>query len=186
MKKGAYIAAVAVAAAVISGIFAANMFLGYVKTGEPETEYLRIHIRANSNSAEDQSVKYSIRDETVAYLTPVLAECRTAENAAEKIRESLNGISALADRVLAANGLNYNAKAEIRAEEFPTRIYGDVVLEQGVYNALILELGEAKGDNWWCIAFPPLCFIPAEDDGSGLVKYRSKIWEIIEEFYENR
>jgi stage II sporulation protein R len=185
MKKGSYIAVAASAILVICGIFAVNVFLKTPKTAV-KTEYLRVHIRANSNSADDQSVKYLIRDEAVKYLIPVLAECKTLEDAEKKIRARIDGLAALADGILNANGYRYGARARVGDEEFPTRIYGDVVLEQGVYTALILELGEAKGDNWWCIAFPPLCFIPSENDGSGLVKYRSKIWEIIEEFYNNR
>jgi stage II sporulation protein R len=98
----------------------------------------------------------------------------------------LSEIESLARDVLTARGFGYGAKAAVRAEEFPTRIYGGLTLEGGVYNALIIELGRAEGVNWWCIAFPPLCFSPAEDDGGGNVKYRSKILEIIEKFYRKK
>ncbi|MDR2046839.1 MAG: stage II sporulation protein R [Clostridiales bacterium] len=189
MKKKGYITAVVVAGIALAAVLVFNalaFFEDYSEAGDkPVTQYLRIHIRANSNSAEDQGAKYAVRDGVVAYLTPVLAECGSAAAAAERLEGRLGELSALADRILKNDGRGYGAAANIKDEEFPTRIYGDIVLEKGVYTALILELGEARGDNWWCIAFPPLCFIPAENDGSGLVKYRSKILEIIAGFFDS-
>ncbi|MDR1906466.1 MAG: stage II sporulation protein R [Clostridiales bacterium] len=186
MHEKNYITVTALAVIIILSIVGGvNFFNGRAENGAAQkTEYLRIHIRANSNSAEDQSVKYRVRDEVVKYLTPILSDCQTADDAAKKISGRAEEIEYVAKKTLTEGGFYYNAKAAVRKEEFPTRIYGDIVLESGVYNAVIVELGEAAGDNWWCIAFPPLCFIPAEDDGSGLFKYRSKILEIIERFYK--
>ncbi|MDR1939167.1 MAG: stage II sporulation protein R [Clostridiales bacterium] len=185
MERKNYIGVIAAAAAVIIAVIGFNALFGTVKGGgADEREYLRIHIRANGNSAADQSVKYLVRDKIVEYLTPVLSETKNADDAAKKIKERLPEIESLTNGVLSANGYAYGAKADVREEAFPTRIYDGVTLESGVYNALIVELGRAEGDNWWCIAFPPLCFIPSEDDGSGVVKYRSKILEIIEKFYK--
>ena len=82
-----------------------------------------------------------------------------------------------------ANGFNYGCKAYIDAENFPTRSYDDVVLEAGVYDALILNLGSGKGDNWWCVVYPPLCFIGGNDNGQNNIVYRSKLLEIIEDFF---
>ena len=74
-------------------------------------------------------------------------------------------------------GFNYHSKVAVRNELFPTRVYGDFTLEEGFYDALIVELGEAKGDNWWCVVYPPLCFTGTEN-----IKYKSKILEIINSF----
>ena len=144
-----------------------------------ENEYLRIHIRANSNSAEDQGVKYKVRDEVVAYLTPVVAEAQTKEEAMEAVERDLIGIARVADEVLKANGYTYGARAHLRCEQFPTRVYEDLTLEAGVYDALILELGTGTGDNWWCVVYPPLCFT----SGNGNIVYKSKIAEIIKRFF---
>lgn len=141
--------------------------------------YLRIHIRADSNDAEAQAVKYKVRDEVVNFLTPVVAEAETKEEAMAHISACLKDIEKTAARVLRENGFSYGAKASLRKEQFPTRVYENVTLEAGVYDALILELGTGKGDNWWCVVYPPLCFT----SGSANVVYRSKILEIIQSFF---
>ena len=135
-----------------------------------KSEYLRIHIRANSNLESDQIVKYAVKDAVVAYLTPIVSECPTKEDAVKKIGEVKPTIKFLCDSVLKDNGKNYYSAIEVRNEEFPTRIYEGLTLESGYYDALIVELGEAKGDNWWCVVYPPFCFTDVKE-----VKYRSKI-----------
>lgn len=151
-------------------------------TGEKpatHTEYLRIHIRADSNAEAAQSVKYQVKDEVVAFLTPYIAECTTKADADETLARLLSEIERVADSVLLKNGFDYNSKAKLNTEEFPTRVYNDMTLEQGYYDALIIELGSGKGDNWWCVVYPPLCFTGT---GTGEIVYRSKILEIIENF----
>ncbi len=146
------------------------------------TEYLRIHVRANSNSQIDQAVKLKVKDAVVEFLTPYLAECDTKVKAEKTLKNNLGGIEAVADKTLKRNGFNYTARASVKNEEFPTRAYGDLVLDGGFYDALILELGSGEGDNWWCVCYPPLCFT---DGGSGYV-YKSKILEIINDFMKKR
>ena len=162
--------------AILGIVFA---FGGVADMGTTNAAYLRVHIRADSNETEAQAVKYKVRDAVVNYLTPTVAECETKEIAMQKIGEKLPEIEAVAERVLRANGFSYGAKASLRKEEFPTRVYEDVTLEAGVYDALILELGSGKGDNWWCVVYPPLCF----SAGGGNIVYKSKIAEIIQKFF---
>lgn len=142
------------------------------------SDYLRVHIRANSNSDADQAVKYKVRDGVVAFLTPTVAECETKAEAMRKIGAKLQEAAAVADRILRENGYTYGARAEIRKEQFPTRVYEDLTLEAGEYDALILELGSGAGDNWWCVVYPPLCFA----GGNQNIVYKSKIAEIIRKF----
>lgn len=164
----------------------AGIALGFAGTGaqndSDRAAYLRVHIRANSNAQCDQAVKYQVRDKVVEFLTPTVADCATKEAAMEKIGSKLGEIARVADGVLRANGYTYGAKASIRKEEFPTRVYEGATLEAGVYDALILELGTGKGDNWWCVVYPPLCFT----GGNGNVVYKSKIAEIIRFFMQKR
>lgn len=141
--------------------------------------YLRVHIRANSNGADDQAVKYEVRDGVVEYLTPVVAECETKAAAIGAIGARLGGIETVAERILEENGYAYGARASVRKEEFPTRVYDGATLPAGVYDALILELGTGEGDNWWCVVYPPLCFT----GGRVNVVYKSKILEIIQNFF---
>lgn len=149
--------------------------LNHVDT--PRTEYLRIHIRADSNAPNAQEVKFRVKDAVVEYLTPFVADCDTEKKAEQMLFERLPEIVKVANAVLRENGFAYTAKASVTTEEFPTRNYGDLTLEKGFYRALIIELGSGKGDNWWCVVYPPLCFT-----GEGGYVYRSKILEIIRKF----
>lgn len=135
---------------------------GCVDTKNRKQDCVRIHIRANSNSEIDQSVKLDVRDAVVNYLTPLLSDCKSS------------------DDVLLDKGFSYRATVRLSSEKFPYRKYDDVSFPAGVYDALIVELGEGTGNNWWCVCFPPLCFVP--DDGSENFRYKSKIVEIIKKF----
>ena len=154
--------------------------VGFKPQENAHAEYLRIHIRADSNETAAQSVKYRVKDAVVAFLTPYIAECDTKSKAEKMLTEKLSEIEKVADKVLYEQGFDYKSRAKINTEEFPTRNYGDFTLERGYYDALIIELGSGKGDNWWCVVYPPLCFT-----GSGTnYVYKSKILEIIERFSE--
>ena len=132
------------------------------------TEYLRIHVRANSNEQADQMVKYEIKDKLVLFLTPYISSCNSKEQAIDTI----NSLTGKMDDI---------ANACIRQEYFPTRVYDGESLPSGVYDSIIVELGKADGNNWWCVVYPPLCFV----NSATPVKYKSKIVEIIRRFKEN-
>lgn len=153
-------------------------------TEDVKADYLRIHIRANSNSAKDQSIKYRVKEEIIKYLTPKLVSCQSKEQAVKTVESNLREIESIADKTLDADGFKYTSAADIKREEFPTRSYEDLVLEAGEYDALIINLGTGTGDNWWCAVYPPLCFVPTGNSGEDFV-YRSKIYDIIEKFKNN-
>lgn len=176
MKKIAFIGLLLLAIITMVCVFSGEQPRGVSENAQ----YLRVHIRANSNSENDQAVKYKVRDAVVEFLTPTVAECETKEEAISAIEEKLPAIAQVADSVLRANGFFYGARASLRKEEFPTRVYENATLEAGVYDALILELGTGEGDNWWCVVYPPLCFT----SGNNNIIYRSKIAEIIRSFYK--
>lgn len=176
MKK--FCVAALVIIAVIATIFCVNAVPS--PAAKAENDYLRIHVRANSNSAEDQQVKYEVKDEVVAFITPYVAECVTKEAAIEVMSGLLPEIETVCKNALKARGYSYGAKASIRSENFPTRVYGELTLEAGVYDALIVELGTGTGDNWWCVIYPPLCFTAATTD----VQYRSVLYDIINKFFK--
>ncbi len=163
---------ISVTALGLSGVFA-------VETGVETQEYLRIHIRADGNDAASQGVKYAVKEDVVDYLTPIVANCSDKQSAVKNIEARLSEIARVATQTLQRNGFSYAAKASIREEEFPTRVYGGYTLPQGRYTSLVIELGSGKGDNWWCVVYPPLCF--ASPSGKN-VAYKSKIAEIIEKW----
>lgn len=151
------------------------------KSPSEQNDVIRIHIRASDDSTEAQRVKYEVKDAVVEYLTPVLAECATQAEARRAVQKNMGDIIGVANSVLDENAVNYRASAKLVTEKFPTRAYGDLVLNEGEYESLIVELGEGDGQNWWCVLYPPLCFVPT-DTGDGNVRYKSKILEIINNY----
>lgn len=163
----------------IISILGIILLLIFCPTAQVNNEYLRIHIRANSNSEVDQNVKYEIKDAIVDAMIPLLSQCNTKEEASAIVQENFEYIERIADNILAKNNFNYTSKAKLSYEKFPTRTYGELTLESGFYDAIILELGNAEGDNWWCVVYPPLCFVNGSTSVSG---FKSRILEIIENF----
>lgn len=149
---------------------------------EVNTQYLRIHIRANSNLQVDQLVKYKIKDAIVEVLTPHVASCDSFDDVKIMLQNNLSLVDNITNSVLKQNNLNYTAKSKLATEEFPTRTYNEFTLEQGIYDALIVELGKAEGDNWWCVIYPPLCFT-STNSGSN-VMYKSRILEMIQNCFK--
>lgn len=157
--------------------FAVALIFLFCPRVEKEVEYLRIHIRANSNSMEDQEIKYLVKDAVVEALIPILSEAKTFQQAKSVVSQNFSLIESVADSVLQKNGFSYRATAQIKTEHFPSRVYDDLVLEEGDYQALIVNLGSGEGNNWWCLVFPAFCF--TKTTNSDNVVYISKIWQII-------
>ena len=163
-------------------ILLAAVLIGVQRPAAEQTAYLRLHVRANSDEAEDQSVKYAVKEAVVAYLAPLAAECGSKEEALQLLRGELGAVEAAAEAALQENGFFYGARASLRQEEFPARVYEGVTLEAGVYDALTVERGTGEGANWWCVIYPPLCFA---GDAAVDVEVRSKLWEIVQKFFGN-
>lgn len=157
----------------------AIVVIGSISNQDNNNEFLRIHIRANSNLQIDQNIKYEVKDAIVDAMIPILSTCTTKEQSIEIINQNLEFIEHIANQVLTSNGFSYGCKAKICNESFPTRTYGSLTLESGFYDALILELGSGVGDNWWCVVYPPLCFVNGSSEVSG---FKSRILEIINSF----
>lgn len=152
-----------------------------IKGNTEEADYLRVHIRANSNSQADQEVKYMVKDAVVEALIPILAEVESKEEAMRTMEENFSYIEKVANAVLREEGFSYCAHAKLNYEYFPTRTYENgeerLTLEEGYYDALILELGIGEGNNWWCVIYPAFCFTKTQNFDN--VVYISKILEII-------
>ena len=91
----------------------------------------------------------------------------------------------MCNKVLAENGFTYTIHAKLCQEQFPDRNYDNVTLAAGVYDALIIELGSGSGNNWWCVVYPPLCFVGGESNGTNTIVYKSKLLEIINQWKAN-
>lgn len=158
------------------------IFCGCDAHNKPEVEYslIRIHIRADSNDEDDQSVKMLVKEAVVEYLSRELSDVQTFAEAYRELGARLDKIEEIADGVLGNAGFAYRASARLNNEYFPTRAYENVIVESGYYDALIINLGSGKGDNWWCVIYPPLCYVKA-DECAGF-RYKSKIKELWEKY----
>ena len=124
---------------------------------------LRLHIIANSDSAEDQAVKLKVRDALLAYEKEAMnAVCDKAQ-AKEILMSHGSQILSLTENVLKENGFDYSAQLMLGEFVFPTREYGDKTYPAGTYEALRIVLGDGAGKNWWCVMFPPLCILEVND-----------------------
>lgn len=148
-----------------------------VSCGTNREQYIRIHIRANSNETLDQTIKLEVRDAVIKYLEPLAKAAENKQDMMRLIQENIDNIQIVADKVLKDQSFSYTSTVKLDREDFPTKTYGELTLDAGEYDALIIALGSGTGDNWWCVAFPPLCLIPAEDNGTEEVVYKSKIAE---------
>lgn len=140
---------------------AAGVFITFSENCENvRGEVLRLHIPANSNSAEDQQIKLALRDYLLSEFGSGLGECNDLAEAEQKASELLPEIERKSSEFLSENGFSYGAKAELVSMYFTTREYDRLILPAGEYKALRVTLGSGEGDNWWCVIFPQLC-IPA-------------------------
>ena len=123
---------------------------------------IRLHIVANSDSDADQILKLKVRDEVVRRVASITRDCKTKEESREIIAQNLDTLEEIANRVCEENGVSYKARAELGNARFPTKKYESFALPAGNYEALRINLGNASGENWWCVLFPPLCVSAAE------------------------
>lgn len=118
---------------------------------------LRLHIIANSNSDEDQMLKLKIRDQILLESGEIFDLAKDIDQAIIVANDNTEKFSEIANTVIKRNGFSYNAQASIGDSYFETRVYDDFTLPAGIYKSLIIEVGKAQGENWWCVIFPEIC-----------------------------
>lgn len=128
---------------------------------------IRFHVIANSDSEEDQNLKLKVRDEIIAYLDPMLDKSKSIEESEKIIKENREKLIEISKKVIKENGYKYDVKAELAYSNFPTKQYSNIVLPAGKYKALRVVIGEGTGKNWWCVMFPPLCFVDIDNGITG-------------------
>ena len=124
---------------------------------------IRLHVIANSDTAEDQTLKLQVRDRVLAEATEILKSSADMKEAQEKLTEALPELEKAAAEEIRDRGYAYPVSARLEKTEFPTKQYDSFALPSGEYTALRLLIGEAKGQNWWCVVYPPLCTAAASD-----------------------
>lgn len=149
---------------------------GAIDEGTPYSGILRFHVRANSDSEEDQELKLAVKEDVVTLIKPMLANCKTVAESKNVIVSHLRDIYEIARNTIVEQGYDYSVNVYVTEEEFPAKTYGELTFPQGRYQALRVDIGEARGQNWWCVMFPPLCFI---DDSTAVVSEEGK--ELLQE-----
>ena len=140
-------------------------------TYDYKDKLIRFHVIANSDSDKDQKLKLKVRDEVISYLQPKLENSNSIEESEKIIKNEYKTLENISKKVISKNGYNYIVKVGLEYSNFPAKQYSSVVLPAGKYKALRIIIGEGKGKNWWCVMFPPLCFV---DVSSGIVPDDSK------------
>ncbi|MGI6698611.1 MAG: stage II sporulation protein R, partial [Clostridia bacterium] len=131
---------------------------------QPATDgLLRLHVVANSDSPEDQELKLRVKDRIVSEIGGLVSEMKTKEEILEFLQRNMRYIEDTAAREVKDANKEYGVKAEVGYFTFPTKSYGSLALPAGEYQALRIVLGEGGGANWWCVMFPPLCFVDTKN-----------------------
>ena len=141
-----------------------------VSAGISESVF-RLHVIANSDSYEDQNLKYLVRDALIEYMNSICEDISSKEEALKIAKENKGEFYNIAKKVIYDNGFNYDVNIDIGNFSFPTKTYGDISLPAGFYDALKVKIGSSSGQNWWCVMFPSLCFV---DINEGIVPEKSK------------
>ncbi len=120
---------------------------------------IRFHVRANSDADCDQELKLLVKDEIVKYLETELSGAGTLDEARAILEADVTDITSIAESVIAREGYDYKVNAYFERAYFPLRMYGDMTFPPGEYEAFRVDIGNAAGRNWWCVLYPPLCFV---------------------------
>ncbi|MDY2509721.1 MAG: stage II sporulation protein R [Ruminococcus callidus] len=156
-------------AALLIGVLCTFLFTSFFQTAETVTDLqqhvLRMHILANSDSEEDQELKYQVRDALLAEAESLFGT--DAPESREELKATaaahLSDMETIAKRVIQENGYSYPVQAELVTMDFTERTYEDLTMPAGTYEAIRITIGEAAGKNWWCVMYPPLCIPVAEE-----------------------
>jgi len=161
MKKSSKILKICCAcllAMLLIGLIRLNSYTEDVNKGLADN-LIRLHVIANSDSPEDQELKREVRDAVLSYVRGEVKDSTDIEQTRGIILDNMEKITSVAQKVIYDNGKNYEVKTMLGSHPFPTKAYGDIYLPAGNYQALRIVIGDGDGANWWCVLFPPLCFV---------------------------
>ena len=139
-------------------IFCAQSYSNAVSS-ELSNSVFRLHVLANSDTIEDQNLKYKVRDNLVAYMNTLCINTKSKTEAIKLAKDHQLDFYNIAKQTILDSGYSYDVNVKIGNFDFPTKKYGDISFPAGNYDALRVEIGKAEGQNWWCVMFPPLCFV---------------------------
>lgn len=166
------------------------LFVGIFYMSHKETEVIipkeaiRFRVIANSNSSKDQQNKLIVRDSIQKQMTEDLTCTKNIEEARISITSNLNKYNNLIEKILQENNINSDFNINYGMNYFPKKVYKGVTYEAGNYESLVITLGDGLGKNWWCVMFPPLCLLEAEEtEETTEVEYKFFIKELIDKYF---
>lgn len=132
---------------------------------------IRFHILANSDSVSDQALKMRVKESVVNYIYEKTGDFKTVDEAKNFILNNDKTIKSMVTKAIADNGYDYTVSSTFGFSDFPVKTYGDVIFPKGTYTSYTIKIGNGKGHNWWCVLYPPLCFV---DVSTGVLPDNSK------------
>lgn len=147
----------------LASLIVSTYFIGksdtYKVQKEIAEEIIRFHVRANSDSDEDQALKIKVKDAIVLYLQEELASATYLDEARNILYDDRDEIKNIALDIIETEGYDYQVEVYFEESYFPMKVYGDLSFPPGTYEAFRVDIGDACGKNWWCVLYPPLCFV---------------------------
>lgn len=139
-------------------------------------QIIRFHIKANSDKEEDQALKLKVRDKILKEMGTRFGESKSLDETRAIVENNIDNIKSITEEVIAEEGKNFPVDVSLGNKSFPTRKYGNITFPSGEYETLMVKIGEGKGKNWWCVMFPPLCFVDINhSDASNAEKELKKV-----------
>ena len=159
---------------ILYSFICANNYVNAV-SADISSNVFRLHVIANSDSVKDQNLKYKVRDKLLEHMTSLCSNISAKDESIAIVQKHKEEFKSIALQVIHDEGFDYSVNINIGNFHFPTKTYGDISLPAGMYDALRVEIGEAIGQNWWCVMFPSLCFIDistsvVEEDSKSLLE----------------
>ena len=146
-------------------------------------EAIRLRVIANSNTEYDQNIKLKVKDSVQLKLYNLLKNTKSIDDAREVINNNLNDIDSIVKETLSKENYNKNYQINFGKNYFPKKIYKGITYNEGYYESLVITLGKGEGNNWWCVLFPPLCLLEAEEtEEMSKVEYKFFIKELIDKY----
>lgn len=142
---------------------------------------IRFHVIANSDNESDQALKLQIRDKVLQYISPKLNNSKSIEESRKILDIENENILNIAKEVINENGYSYDVESTLSKEYFPVKTYGNITLPQGKYEAYRIVIGSGEGQNWWCVMFPPLCFVDVTKGSIAYEETEKQMKEVLNE-----
>lgn len=165
---------------IIIGVAAVSLAEVYKNVDSYKEKLIRLHVIANSDTEEDQDIKLQIRDKILDEMTPKFEKSKSITDTRKILSENIDIIQDIAEKELHKIGKDYGVNVYFGDYDFPTKTYGGFTLPAGNYSALRVVLGDGVGENWWCVMFPPLCFLDL-DNGIESEKTSQNMSEVLTE-----